>query len=174
MLSRFPLAALSLFGGEFACVMLRGRSDRPCAPALLAELDRAIGEDSLRAISYEDPARATAKRIWIDARGRIVGARLAGETAAAAWLKESMQNGVLIPPAFALAPRPVGSAAVAPRGRIVCNCFEVSEADIRAAVGGGADLSALQRSLKCGTNCGSCVPELRRLCSGRNSLSAAA
>jgi assimilatory nitrate reductase catalytic subunit len=174
MLSRFPLAALSLFGGEFACVMLRGRSDRSCEPALLAELDRAIGDDSLRAISYEDPARATAKRIWIDARGRIVGARLAGETAAAAWLKESMQNGVLIPPALALAPRPVGSAAAAPRGRIVCNCFEVSETDIRAAVGRGADLSALQRSLKCGTNCGSCVPELRRLCAGRNSLSAAA
>ena len=174
LLSRFPLAALSLFGKEISCVMLRVRSDRPCEPALLAALDRAIGEDSLRAISYEDPARATAKRIWIDAAGRIAGVRLAGDTAAAAWLKEPMQNGVLIPPALALAPRPVGSAAAVPRGRIVCNCFEVSDTDIRAAVGRGADLPALQRSLKCGTNCGSCIPELRRLCADRNSLSAAA
>jgi assimilatory nitrate reductase catalytic subunit len=174
LLSRFPLAALSLFGKEISCVMLRVRSDRPCEPALLAELDRAIGEDSLRAISYEDPARATAKRIWFDAAGRIAGVRLAGDTAAAAWLKEPMQNGVLIPPALALAPRPVGSAAAVPRGRIVCNCFEVSDTDIRAAVGRGADLPALQRSLKCGTNCGSCIPELRRLCADRNSLSAAA
>ena len=28
-------------------------------------------------------------------------------------------------------------------------------------------------TLKCGINCGSSVPELRRLCAGRNSLSAA-
>jgi NAD(P)H-nitrite reductase large subunit len=37
-----------------------------------------------------------------------------------------------------------GDAASVPRGRIVCNCFEVSETDIRAAIGRGADLSALR------------------------------
>jgi assimilatory nitrate reductase catalytic subunit len=172
LLSRFPLAALSLFGRETAYVMLRARSDRPCEPALLAELDRTIDESALRSTNYDDPARGITKRIWIDANGRIAGVRLAGDTAAAAWLKEQMQNGILIPSALALAPRPVGSAV--PRGRIVCNCFEVSETDIRAAVARGADLSTLQRSLKCGTNCGSCVPELRRLCAGRGSLSAVA
>ncbi len=171
LLCRFPLAALSLFGREFACVMLRARGDRPFE---LAELDSAIDEPGLRPISYEDPARAIAKRIWTDANGRIVGARLAGETGAAAWLKEQMQNVVLIPPVLALAPRPAKSTAAVPRARIVCNCFDVSETEIRAELGRGADLSALQRTLKCGTNCGSCVPELRRLCAGRNSLSAAA
>ena len=85
---------------------------------------------------------------------------------AALWLKEQMQNGALVPPALALAPQPAGSAAAVPRGRIVCNCFDVSETDIRAAVWRGANLPALQRSLKCGTNCGSCVPELRRLYAG--------
>jgi assimilatory nitrate reductase catalytic subunit len=171
LLPRFPLAALSLFGREFACTMLRARSD---AHFELAGLDRTIDESGLRSVSYEDPTRAIAKRIWIDANGRIAGVRLVGETGAAVWLTEAMQTGVLIPPALALAPRPAGSAAAVPRGRIVCNCFEVSETDIRAEVGRGADLSALQRSLKCGTNCGSCVPELRRLCAGRNSLTAAA
>ena len=174
LLSRFPLAALSPFGRESACVMLRARSDAPFEPASLAELDCAIDESGLRSISYEDPARGIAKRLWIDASGRIAGVRLVGETDAAAWLKEQMQNGALVPPALALAPQPAGSAAGVPRGRIVCNCFDVSETDIRAAVGRGADLPALQHSLKCGTNCGSCVPELRRLCAGRNSLSAAA
>jgi len=174
LLSRFPLAALSPFGRELPSVMLRARSDAPIEPASLAELDRAIDESGLRSISYEDPARGIAKRLWIDAGGRIAGVRLVGETDAAAWLKEQMQNGALVPPALALAPRPAGSAAAVPRGRIVCNCFDVSETNIRAAVGRGADLPALQRSLKCGTNCGSCVPELRRLCAGRNSLPAAA
>ena len=147
-----------------------GKWESSDCPFELAELDRAIGDDSLRPVSYEDPARAIAKRIWIDSNGRIAGARLAGDTGAAPWLKEQMQNGVPIPPALALAPRPIG----VPRGRIVCNCFEVSETDIRAEVARGADLPALQRSLKCGTNCGSCVPELRRLCAGHGSLSAAA
>jgi assimilatory nitrate reductase catalytic subunit len=171
LLPRFQLAALSLFGKETACVMLNARSD---ARFELAELDHAIDESGLRSVSYEDPARAIAKKIWVDSNGRIAGVRLVGETGAAVWLKESMQNGVLIPPALALAPRPAGSAAAVPRGRIVCNCFEVSETEIRAEIGRGADLSALQRSLKCGTNCGSCVPELRRLCADRSSLSAAA
>jgi assimilatory nitrate reductase catalytic subunit len=47
--------------------------------------------------------------------------------------------------------------------RSVCACFKIGEAEIRAAVVAGATLAALQKNLKCGTNCGSCVPELRRL-----------
>jgi assimilatory nitrate reductase catalytic subunit len=47
--------------------------------------------------------------------------------------------------------------------RSVCACFKVRESEIRAAVADGATLDRLQKDLKCGTNCGSCVPELRRL-----------
>lgn len=47
--------------------------------------------------------------------------------------------------------------------RAVCACFKVAESAIRSAVAAGASLAALQKELKCGTNCGSCVPELRRL-----------
>jgi assimilatory nitrate reductase catalytic subunit len=44
----------------------------------------------------------------------------------------------------------------------VCACFKVPESAIRSAVAAGASLAKLQKDLKCGTNCGSCVPELRR------------
>jgi len=47
--------------------------------------------------------------------------------------------------------------------RAVCACFKVGESQIRSAVAAGASLAKLQKDLKCGTNCGSCVPELRRL-----------
>jgi len=47
--------------------------------------------------------------------------------------------------------------------RAVCACFKVGESQIRAAVAAGATFAGLQKNLKCGTNCGSCVPELRRL-----------
>jgi assimilatory nitrate reductase catalytic subunit len=49
--------------------------------------------------------------------------------------------------------------------RAVCACFKVGESQIRSAVAAGATLAKLQKDLKCGTNCGSCVPELRRLVS---------
>lgn len=47
--------------------------------------------------------------------------------------------------------------------RAVCACFKVTESAIRSAVAGGATLARLQKDLKCGTNCGSCFPELQRL-----------
>ena len=50
-----------------------------------------------------------------------------------------------------------------PRGRTVCNCFDVAEDDIERFLGTSKSLEALQASLKCGTHCGSCVPELRRM-----------
>ena len=60
---------------------------------------------------------------------------------------------------FGSAPETGGCAS----DRAVCACFKVAESSIRSAVAAGANLAKLQKDLKCGTNCGSCVPELRRL-----------
>ena len=48
----------------------------------------------------------------------------------------------------------------------------MSEAEIRAAVAGGARLEELKSRLRCGTQCGSCVPELRRLVAEAGSAAA--
>jgi len=50
-------------------------------------------------------------------------------------------------------------------GKIVCACFNVSEAAIKTLVrsGGASDVDGIGRELKAGTNCGSCIPELRQL-----------
>ncbi|HKU69746.1 MAG TPA: nitrite reductase small subunit NirD [Burkholderiales bacterium] len=45
----------------------------------------------------------------------------------------------------------------------VCVCFKVSRSEIRAALAAGANFEKLRRDLKCGTNCGSCVREIRQL-----------
>lgn len=51
-------------------------------------------------------------------------------------------------------------------GAIVCSCFQVGEITIRQAVEAGAkDTESLGLALKCGTNCGSCIPELKQLIS---------
>ena len=49
-------------------------------------------------------------------------------------------------------------------GRIVCACFGVGENDLKRAIAQGAkSVEALGIQLKAGTNCGSCIPELKRL-----------
>ncbi|MEP9349034.1 nitrate reductase [Xanthobacter sp. KR7-225] len=63
-----------------------------------------------------------------------------------------------------LAGRRAGHGAA--NGPLVCACFGVSKGEIEAAIGSGcADAAAVGRALKAGTNCGSCVPEIRALLS---------
>ena len=49
------------------------------------------------------------------------------------------------------------------KSRIVCNCADISEAQIAADLAAGATLAMLQEKRKCGTFCGSCLPELRQM-----------
>ncbi|MFT7547149.1 MAG: assimilatory nitrate reductase catalytic subunit [Candidatus Azotimanducaceae bacterium] len=47
---------------------------------------------------------------------------------------------------------------------LVCTCFEVSESTIATEILAGCDsLDQLGVLLKCGTNCGSCIPELNQM-----------
>jgi assimilatory nitrate reductase catalytic subunit len=49
-------------------------------------------------------------------------------------------------------------------GPIVCACFGVGRNTIGEAISGGAcSVAAIGASLKAGTNCGSCIPELKRM-----------
>ncbi|MBU1360487.1 MAG: molybdopterin-dependent oxidoreductase, partial [Gammaproteobacteria bacterium] len=115
----------------------------------------------------------------LNPEARLAGFLLAGDISAEPWIKALLQDqlpaqsyGQQLLRAGATAP-----AGVAARGKVVCNCFGVSEAAIATALqqADGTDgerLAALQGSLKCGTHCGSCLPELQRLV--RSSAPAAA
>ena len=96
--------------------------------------------------------------------GRDLGGT-SGETIASGWLRDVMVDRMPTTDLrrWLFAPLAEPPVAAPSRGRVVCNCLNVAERDIRAAVVGGADLAALQETLKCGTSCGSCVPELRRM-----------
>ena len=97
--------------------------------------------------------------------GRVTGVRLTGETAARDWLKDAMAEGIAAEPVrrWVLAPVSAPPEGSHSRGRIVCACLNVAESEIRAEIAQGADLPALQGKLKCGTECGSCLPELKQL-----------
>ena len=63
---------------------------------------------------------------------------------------------------FALSVRDVGG--MVDRGPMVCACFGVSKGAIREAIDAGAcDAAAVGAAVKAGTNCGSCVPEIRKI-----------
>ena len=95
---------------------------------------------------------------------------LAGDTRSEAWVKTLLQDSL---PAqsygrLLLVPGSKAPIAVQSRGKSVCTCFNVTDAAIteQLAKSFGSDerrLTELQTSLKCGTNCGSCVPELKRM-----------
>ena len=47
---------------------------------------------------------------------------------------------------------------------VVCACFKVGLEAVRQAVHAGAtNVVAIGRALQAGTNCGSCLPELKRI-----------
>ena len=54
---------------------------------------------------------------------------------------------------------------MAETGPLICACFEVGLAAIRDAIvtGAATDVAEIGRALRAGTNCGSCVPELRKI-----------
>ena len=158
-------AAAGLAGRERDVLTLRLAHAQPLPESLLAALDTALGlDDPLTVMQYQDMPRGIAKRVRV-VDGKVSAARLTGETAAFEWLRDVIVEGVDAATlrAWMLAPVARPPAGDSGRGRVVCNCVNVAERDIVAAIAAGADLGALRATLKCGSECGSCVPELKRL-----------
>jgi assimilatory nitrate reductase catalytic subunit len=175
LLGKFEYASCGMFGRqtEAHAGMLILRAAHSAAPEaeLIADIDAILGmTDEMPLLNYLDAKRGISKRILVEnnsasAKAEVTGVRLVGETLAADWLKDVMTTGEFNPELrrWALAPLNAPPAGQRSRGKIVCNCLDVAENDIIETIGLGADLLTLQNKLKCGTQCGSCVPELKRL-----------
>lgn len=56
-----------------------------------------------------------------------------------------------------------GNASADP-GKIICSCFQIGDKQISKAMQeGNFSVEALGKTLKCGTNCGSCIPEIKNI-----------
>jgi assimilatory nitrate reductase catalytic subunit len=97
-----------------------------------------------------------------------IAIRLAGETLAQHWLQnlwlegradEQLRRWLLAP----LSTPPGSSGASVSTNKTLCNCKNVSEGAVCAGIRSGLDLQGLKQQLGCGTQCGSCVPEIKRL-----------
>lgn len=144
------------------------------APSLawLNQLDAILSLDDVNTLRYDDARRGSERRILV--RGDVlVAVRLSGDaesTLSANWLRDWLLSGQPVAEIRRMLLSPVATAPIGflPSSRVVCQCHDVSEAAIRAqllAIAGNASerLAALKAKLKCGTECGSCLPELRTL-----------
>jgi assimilatory nitrate reductase catalytic subunit len=148
-------------------------SAQPIDAGLVDELAALLGLQGIDLLRYADPRRGRRRLLQIEGQGakaRLKGLLLVGEAPLADWLGELWRDQAPVAEhgRALLAPEPTPPQGLAPRGRQVCNCLDVSEPRIRASLaqrGGDASerLAALQGELKCGTQCGSCLPELRKL-----------
>jgi assimilatory nitrate reductase catalytic subunit len=166
-------------GGHGRQVGVWLRAAAPVAPdaAWLARIEALLGLDAPEVLRYADPKRGQRRSVRLLAHqvdGQPAGARLqaflfSGDVQAAGWVSALLLEEL---PAQAygralLAGTATPPLAVPSRGQQVCNCFDVSEHEISATLArcvGSAEarLAQLQGALKCGTNCGSCLPALRQ------------
>jgi len=173
VMQAFPFATCVPFGRERSGVLFRAASHEAADEALLQRIEGILGLSAKGVLHYADKRRGQRRSMRVEASGsdtRLEGFLLAGDISAEAWVKPLLQDEL---PAQAygrllLIPGAKAPVAVASRGKQVCSCFDVSERQIEAtlpAITGTPDaqLLQLQGQLKCGTNCGSCIPELKRM-----------
>ena len=173
LMPRFEFAVCVPFGRERTGVLLRAAAHEAPDDATLAKIETLLGMDSADTLRYVDRRlgqRRAARLQGSGASTRLEAVLLAGDTRAECWIKPLLQNALaaeaygrrlLMPGATA----PVSLPASSPQ---VCTCFNVSEDAIRSALStcegdAGQRLATLQGRLACGTNCGSCLPEVQRL-----------
>jgi assimilatory nitrate reductase catalytic subunit len=154
-------------------VLLRAAAHEAPGDALIAQIESLLGLDAADTLRYSDRRRQHSRALRLDRNSlstTVEALLLAGDTRAGNWLTTLLQDqmpaqdyGRLLLMSSGSAPR-----AMPPRARQVCTCFDVDEAAIEGVLARceGSDdarLAALQGQLRCGTNCGSCLPELKRL-----------
>ena len=160
-------------------VLFRAAGKAPPSDELLAWFEKTLGLSGANVLRYHDRKKHQHRAIRvceINGDRQIDGLLLSGDTRSEAWIKALLQsessatpygNLLLLPSATP----PVAVQAPSPQ---VCSCFSVNLDSIQSCLSRYADaaddgnkgdllLSKLQAELKCGTNCGSCVPELKKI-----------
>jgi assimilatory nitrate reductase catalytic subunit len=167
----FAFATCVPFGhdDDTAGLLLRTAAAEPVDAAVLAAIEQAFGLDVPGVLRYDDARRGLHRRVRV-VGGRLTAVALGGtesSLAAESWLRpllnEALPQGLAPHRLLVPSERPPVTTCV--RGKIVCNCFDVAEADIARVLAGitsGEPLTRLQTELRCGTNCGSCVPEIKQ------------
>ncbi|KRC30803.1 nitrate reductase [Acidovorax sp. Root219] len=183
LMDAFPFAScvpfsnntpLSEPGRERTGVLLRAAGHEAPPDALIERIEALLGLATADTLRYADRKRGQRRAARLarrdDGSSTLEAIVLAGDTSAQGWIKTLLQEEL---PAqsygrLLLVPSAKAPVAVQSRGKTVCTCFNVTDVAITGQLAHchGTDderLAQLQGQLRCGTNCGSCLPELKRM-----------
>jgi assimilatory nitrate reductase catalytic subunit len=149
---------------------------------VLNSIEALMGLQVAEAMRFQDKSKGLRRTVRLVQAGdsvQLQGFMLAGDVSSEAWIKTLLQEQMPAQTYGRLLLVPGGQAPVAvkPAGKQICTCFNVTQDTIehQLSVCAGSEkqrLQTLQDTLKCGSNCGSCVPELKRLVRQTQCLSA--
>jgi assimilatory nitrate reductase catalytic subunit len=184
-----PFSQASALGdGTSPCsgLLFRAADDQAPETSVLEQIASCLGLNEPGVIQYQDARRGQRRAAHLSApqgpqaQRHLTAFMLAGNTQSANWLQAALFNqnpaqgfGLQL-----LQPSKTPPVPLAATRKQVCSCCNVSEDAIMSCLRplqgeSESKLMQLQAELKCGTQCGSCVPELRRLIRSSASLSTA-
>jgi assimilatory nitrate reductase catalytic subunit len=173
----FAYASCVLFGRERQGIVFCAANATAVAAEFTTAIERLLGLHGEFVLQYGDAKRGTARRLLIEnvpdlpPQKRIAGFALAGDIAAERWLKQLLldEEVLTITPALLAQSKPTSESALQndKDNQVVCTCFNIKAQQIKQdlLLRDGDEkkrLRSLQQSLRCGTNCGSCVPQLKQ------------
>ena len=161
-------------------MLLRAACSQAADASLLDSVAEALGLNGTHTLHYQDTVRRQRRSVQLSAPDesaltaaslrQLQGFLTAGDSRSARWLKTLLQEGTWLnwPARQWLMASDAPPEGAAPASRQVCSCLNVREDAIAACLQsqpGSEDqrLAGLQSQLRCGTQCGSCVPELRKI-----------
>jgi assimilatory nitrate reductase catalytic subunit len=189
LMGAFPFASCVPFANAVATedtanartgVLLRAASHEAASDALLQRIEEILLLQGADLVRYADRKRGQRRAMRLQRStadnnsskdATLEGFLLAGDISAQKWVSNLLLTSQ---PAqrygrALLVPGSKPPVEMAPSGKVVCTCFNVTDLAINTHLqksSGGSDkqrLASLQDSLRCGTNCGSCVPQLQRM-----------
>lgn len=179
LMAMFPFATCVPFSGntpgeERSGILFRAAAHDTPDDSLVDRIEGVLGLGASDALRYADRRRGQRRVARLvrraDGNAGLEAFLLGGDTSAEAWIGTLLREEI---PAqtygrLLLSPGARAPVAVQSRGQPICTCFNVTDLAIRAELGRCSGtpeerLASLQGTLKCGTNCGSCLPELKRM-----------
>jgi assimilatory nitrate reductase catalytic subunit len=173
----FTYASCVLFGRERQGLLFRAAHSIAVAAEVIHAIELLLGLHGEFVLQYDDIKRGTGRKILIETKQTtlpqkcIAGFSLAGDIAAENWLKQLLldEEALTITPTLLARSQPAVSmvAGGQQENQVVCTCFNIKAQQIKHSLSShnGDEkqrLSHLQQTLACGTNCGSCIPQLKQ------------
>jgi assimilatory nitrate reductase catalytic subunit len=156
--------------GGFAARVETDASDQDWADAL-----RELAPREASAMSLTDTSQGVFRACYLSNERLDAALFLAPATGRQGWtvLREAFAAKRLDPAARRLLLSGISSSGFDDEGPNVCACFGVARGLIEASIEAGCnDVASIGKRLKAGTNCGSCIPELKKMLALRQPVTA--